>query len=118
MTIKADENQIRQVLINLFHNAADAIPQSGRIEIRAHLDDPSGKEQYKTPMKVITVADSGTGISAEAAEHLFEPFWTTKNEGTGLGLAISYRIIEEHGGLIKAESPPGGGCLITILLPD
>lgn len=66
---------------------------------------------------VITVSDSGCGITEDAATHLFEPFWTTKSDGTGLGLAITYRIIEEHGGSITAESPPQGGCRITIVLP-
>jgi len=118
MTVNADANQMRQVLINLFHNSADATHQSGKIEIKAHRDDSYGKEQFKPPFTVITVGDNGTGITGEAAEHLFEPFWTTKKEGTGLGLAIIYRIIEEHGGMIQAESPPCGGCLITIKLPD
>ena len=117
MTINADINQMQQVLINLLHNSAEAIFQSGRIEIKAHRDNISGKENIKSPYTVITVGDNGTGISGEAAKHLFEPFWTTKKDGTGLGLAIIYRIIEEHGGTIKAEFPSGGGCQITIMLP-
>jgi len=116
MIIKADSNQIRQVLINLFHNSADAIPLTGRIEIRAHREIAAGKEPGS--FAVISVGDNGTGIDREAAEHLFEPFWTTKKDGTGLGLAIIYRIIEEHGGTIKADSPLDGGCRIIITLPD
>jgi two-component system sensor histidine kinase PilS (NtrC family) len=65
----------------------------------------------------VTVADSGKGIDAEIARHVFEPFWTSKADGTGLGLAVVYRIIEAHGGSISVESPPAGGCRFTIMLP-
>ncbi len=117
MTIRADQNQIRQVLINLLNNAAEAMPGGGRVDISAQLDGAAGMGEGGE-RAVIVVSDTGHGITPEAAAHLFEPFWTTKSEGTGLGLAISYRIIEEHGGTIAVESPPGGGCRITITLPS
>jgi signal transduction histidine kinase len=66
---------------------------------------------------LISVTDSGKGIDAEIVKHVFEPFWTSKAEGTGLGLAIIYRIIDAHGGSIRVESPPGGGCRFSIMLP-
>jgi two-component system sensor histidine kinase PilS (NtrC family) len=65
----------------------------------------------------ISVTDSGKGIDAETAKHIFEPFWTSKDNGTGLGLAIIYRIIEAHGGSISVDSPATGGCCFTIMLP-
>ena len=117
MTINADSNQLRQVLINLLNNAAEATPQGGRIDIGGYVDTQTHQEVYAKRVSVITVSDSGCGISVEDANHLFEPFWTTKNDGTGLGLAISYRIIEEHGGIIKVELPTEGGCRLTIILP-
>jgi len=66
---------------------------------------------------LISVTDSGKGIAAETARHVFEPFWTTKADGTGLGLAIVYRILEAHGGSISVDSPADGGCRFTIILP-
>ena len=116
MTISADQNQLRQVLINLLNNAAEAMPEGGRVEISAHLGGSEGGDRVEQ-RAVITVSDSGSGITDEVAAHLFEPFWTTKSDGCGLGLAITYRIIEEHGGTITAESPPWGGCRISISLP-
>jgi two-component system, NtrC family, sensor histidine kinase PilS len=117
MTVNADENQLRQVLINLMNNASEATPQGGRIEIGGYVDTKSHLKFHTNQVAILTVSDSGCGITAESAKHLFEPFWTTKNNGTGLGLAIIYRIIEEHGGIIKAESPPEGGSRFTIILP-
>lgn len=116
MTISADQNQMRQVLINLLNNSAEAMPEGGTVEIGAHAA-MAGGGGTAAERAVITVSDSGSGITEEAAAHLFEPFWTTKSDGTGLGLAITYRIVEEHGGTIMAESPPQGGCRITITLP-
>jgi two-component system sensor histidine kinase PilS (NtrC family) len=117
MTIQADSGQIRQVMINLFRNAADAMPGGGRIEIESRFLLSGADGFRKAPVVVITVSDTGTGIDSDTATHLFEPFWTTKSDGTGLGLAISYRIIEAHGGAISVDSPSIGGSRFTILLP-
>lgn len=117
MKVIADANQLRQVLINLFHNAADAMPQGGEIKIDAHFQLSGVEDTLPPPVAVITVVDTGTGIAPETVANLFEPFWTTKPEGTGLGLAIVYRIIEGHGGIIRVDSPPDGGCRFTIMLP-
>lgn len=117
MTIQADVHQFSQVLMNLMHNSADAQPDGGRIELDAQFLLSGAEGFQKSPVVRISVADSGTGIDAETAKHIFEPFWTSKATGTGLGLAIIYRIIEAHGGTINVESPPAGGCCITIMLP-
>ncbi len=117
MIINADPHQFRQVLINLLHNAAEAIVANGRVEIGGHFK-LSGDDGYqKKPVAIVAVSNNGPAIPAEAMAHLFEPFWTTKREGTGLGLAIIYRIIEGHGGSIRVESPPQGGCTFSIVLP-
>lgn len=117
MVVRGDVNQLRQVLLNLLHNAADAMPDGGRVEIEARFLLSGADGFQKSPVAVITVTDSGSGINAETAAHLFEPFWTSKPDGSGLGLAITYRIIEAHGGTITAESPADGGCRFTITLP-
>ena len=117
VVIMADAHQFSQVLMNLLSNSADAMPDGGTITIEAHIAVTAGNASPKTPCAVITVSDSGYGIDAEAARHLFEPFWTTKPSGTGLGLAIIYRIIEGHGGTISVDTPADGGCRVTIMLP-
>jgi len=117
MIIRADVNQLRQVLLNLLHNSAAAMTDGGRVELGAHFQLSGADGFNKTPAAVITVTDNGTGIDGETAAHLFEPFWTTKQDGSGLGLAITYRIIDAHGGTITAGSPPEGGCRFTIMLP-
>lgn len=117
MLIQADAGQLRQVLMNLFINSAEAIGGVGTIEVEAQflLNGADGFEN--SPAAVIRVTDTGPGIDPETASHLFEPFWSSKPHGTGLGLAISYRIIEAHGGVITAESPASGGSRFSIMLP-
>lgn len=117
MSLEVDPNQLRQVIINIFHNSADAMKTGGKIEIESCYSLRGSDAYRKTPVIRICITDTGTGISDEATQHLFEPFWTTKAEGTGLGLAISYRIIEAHGGTISAEIPEAGGCRFVITLP-
>ena len=115
--IQADLNQISQVFLNLLHNSADAMPEGGSIEIESRFLMGGAEGFRKSPSVLITVTDSGKGIDAKIAKHVFEPFWTSKTYGTGLGLAVVYRIIEAHGGSISVESPPAGGCCFTIVLP-
>lgn len=107
-----DPDQIQQVLLNLIINAEQAVKdrERGRIEIRTRVRDGS---------IVLTVQDNGPGIAPDALRRIFDPFFTTKQagEGTGLGLTISYGIVEDHGGRIHAESPPGKGALFTVELP-
>ncbi|OGR23517.1 MAG: PAS domain-containing sensor histidine kinase [Desulfuromonadales bacterium GWD2_54_10] len=117
LIVQADANQLKQVMINLLHNAADAMPNGGRVELEGRYQLSGSEGFQKAPVSVITVSDTGAGINPVTAVHLFEPFWTTKPDGTGLGLAIIYRIIEAHGGTISSESLPEGGCRFTIMLP-
>jgi two-component system sensor histidine kinase PilS (NtrC family) len=107
--VAVDPNQFHQVIVNLMQNAADALLDDGgwiKVEYR-----------QSTESAIITVTDNGSGIPANSAQNLFEPFWTTKPTGSGLGLAISYRIIEAHGGSLYVESPLAGGCRFVISLP-
>jgi signal transduction histidine kinase len=112
-TIQADQQQLRQLFLNLLTNASDAMPEGGKLIVRTA---SSGSAE-----RVVSIefADSGQGITAENLEKIWEPFFTTKPEGkgTGLGLAICRRIVEEHGGTIEMQSQPGQGTTVRIVLP-
>ncbi|MGE5642340.1 MAG: sensor histidine kinase [Byssovorax cruenta] len=103
-------DQIRQALLNLFMNAIDAMESGGRLMVQT---------QSLTNQKqiLLTVSDTGRGISAEILPHLFEPFTTDKVAGTGLGMTITRDIVLQHQGQIKAENKPEGGALFTVWLP-
>lgn len=113
--IHADRQHLRQVLLNLFTNAVDAMPDGGHLVPRVRAGElPDGR-----PAVVIEIADSGVGIPAELLDRVFEPFFTTKEEGkgTGLGLAICRRIVNQHQGTIAVESRAGTGTTIRVTLP-
>jgi PAS domain S-box-containing protein len=114
-TIHADRQQLRQVLLNLFTNAADAMPGGGQLAPRVRPSELSGG----VPAIEIEVADTGEGIQTEHLARVFDPFFTTKEEGkgTGLGLAICKRIVAEHKGTLAIESQVGTGTTIRIRLP-
>jgi two-component system, cell cycle sensor histidine kinase and response regulator CckA len=122
--VRADLGQLKQVLINLSANARDAMPPTGgKVTIRtANVDVPrSGVfAGAKGPFVALSVADTGTGMSAETAEHLFEPFFTTREpgKGTGLGLSIVHSIVTDLGGTIHVESEPGHGATFTMYIPQ
>jgi C4-dicarboxylate-specific signal transduction histidine kinase len=111
--INADPVQLQQVLINLVRNAIDATVGSPdlhrEVVVSAGLDDEG--------MVEVAVVDHGHGLSAEAAERLFHPFFTTKPAGTGLGLVISNSIIRAHDGRLAYRNTPGGGCTFFFTLP-
>jgi PAS domain S-box-containing protein len=108
--IKAVADQIKQVLLNLLNNAADACEGGGTIRIRTELGE-AGKV-------VIQVIDNGKGIEPENLQKIFAPFFTTKPaiKGTGLGLSVSHGIIKRHGGTIAVESEPNKGTTFTVNL--
>jgi PAS domain S-box-containing protein len=115
-TINADRQQLRQVLLNLLSNAADAMPQGGRLIVRLR----RGTLEQGAMAVVLEVIDNGLGIAPEHLPRVFDPFFTTKEEGkgTGLGLAICKRIIEQqHHGTITIESQLGQGTTVRIALP-
>ena len=122
--IEADPGQIEQVLLNLFVNAADAMPGGGNLNLTTmnitH-KDMTGKLYHPKPgdYVLITVADTGIGMDKETMERIFDPFFTTKEmgRGTGLGLASAYGIIKGHGGYIDVDSKKGQGSTFSIYLP-
>ncbi|MFZ3153742.1 ATP-binding protein [Pseudomonas sp.] len=103
-------SQINQVLLNLLNNAAQAIDGFGQILVKTWADDSA---------VFVSVQDSGRGMPPEVLARIFDPFFTTKpvGQGTGLGLSISYKIIQDHGGQIRAASEPGRGTRFLIRLP-
>ncbi|MFA6045078.1 MAG: ATP-binding protein [Phycisphaerales bacterium] len=111
--IDADETQVRQLLINLLLNAAEAVELGGRVRLSATLLPESEGERFVQ----IVVADTGTGMSEAVREHAFEPFYTTKAHGTGLGLAVVHGVVREHGWKIDVESQLGEGTRITVTAP-
>jgi two-component system sensor histidine kinase AtoS len=108
--VMVDRLQLRQVFMNILINAAEAMHNSGTITV--HTEYNKEKE-----ILVVDIADTGEGINESKLHNMFRPFFTTKSKGTGLGLAISRRIIEEHGGHIRAENREGGGAVFHIGLP-
>ena len=109
-TTLADPTQLQQVFLNLFLNALHAMPRGGELGVRTFQED-DGKTIR------IEVSDTGSGIREDLITKVFQPFFTTKPKGTGLGLAISRQMIEQHDGAIFVANRPGGGVLLTILLP-
>jgi len=105
---QVDRERMEQALTNLVINAVEVMPNGGTLGIRLN-----GNEHRL----IITISDTGPGISHDVQRRIFEPFFTTKARGTGLGLAVAQRIIEEHGGTIDVSSEIGEGTKFTIQLP-
>ena len=113
--VRADPGQLEQVVLNLALNARDAMPGGGTLTLKTSTalaqDSRIGRSM------VLSVIDSGSGISIDVLPHIFEPFFTTKDHGTGLGLSTSYGIIKQAGGEIEVDSKPGAGAIFRIFLP-
>ncbi|KKI92028.1 histidine kinase [Bacillus sp. SA1-12] len=107
--ISCEKNQLKQVLLNLFKNAIEAMPHGGNIDVRV-----KEKEEGKISIQVI---DQGIGIPKERIPTLGEPFYTTKEKGTGLGLMTCFKIVEDHSGELKITSEVNKGTMIEIILP-
>jgi signal transduction histidine kinase len=113
--VRADTQQIKQVLINLVDNAAESIERDGVIVLRVRAD--AGPARRGAPVAVVEVADNGKGIPPEVRKRLFDPFFTTKEGGTGLGLPIAARIVEKHGGELRYQTELRRGTIFSIVLP-
>lgn len=135
ITISADEEQLRQVFLNLFLNAIDAMSDGGTLTVDTRYRMPalpSGRQDTSKSIKPVScilnpesknsyievvISDTGPGIPPEILDKLFTPFFTTKKEGTGLGLIITQEIIKQHKGKIEVESKVGKGTTFVIQLP-
>jgi signal transduction histidine kinase len=109
VAVRFEPRRLSRVFFNLVHNAADAMPNGGKIFIRFHLN----------ATELLTeIEDTGAGIAPEIADHLFQPFATHgKAKGTGLGLSICKKIVEDHGGRIFVRSEAGHGAIFSFTLP-
>ncbi|MFH2203479.1 MAG: PAS domain S-box protein [Elusimicrobiota bacterium] len=118
--VKADAAQLTQVLQNIVINAVQAMPQGGKLRVRAVNTELAPANALALPAgsyASVEIGDEGRGIAAEHLEKVFEPYFSTKESGRGFGLAISHSIITKHGGHIAVQSTPGAGAVFTIHLP-
>jgi PAS domain S-box-containing protein len=109
--VMGSKNQLRQVLLNMFSNARDAMPEGGALSVTTFASDQN---------VCIEIKDSGSGIRPEHRDKIFETFFTTKTDsarGVGLGLSVCYGFVKDHGGDIQVDSTPGEGTTFKILLP-
>ncbi len=111
--IQADEDQIRQILMNIIINAIQAITEKGEIKIKTEKSLLKGKPAIK-----LIIEDNGIGIVDKDLNQIFDPFFSTKEKGSGLGLSIVYKLVEGHQGEIKVESKEGEGTKFIIFLPQ
>jgi signal transduction histidine kinase len=116
LVVPADERMLRQALLNLLRNGAEAIPldhSERTVFVKTSVDyEATGKTQA-----VIEIRDTGTGIPPAQLQKIFIPFFTTKPQGHGVGLALTHRVISQHGGTLTAANAPEGGAVFTIKLP-
>ena len=120
--VMGDPGQLQQVLLNLALNARDAMPQGGQLRFHTELALIDGAVASSLQLEAglylrCSVADSGEGLSEEARERLFEPFFSTKEDGKGMGLAMSFGIVRNHGGAIRVRSEEGRGTKVMLFLP-
>ena len=107
-TAPGDRERLRRAVLNLARNAIEASPAGATVEIAARADADQAE---------LEVRDRGPGLSAQAREKLFRPFFTTKEKGTGLGLALAKKVADAHGGTLAVEDRPGGGTVARVALP-
>jgi CheY-like chemotaxis protein len=121
----ADPNQLESALLNLVINARDAMPEGGQLTIRTanrilrHIDTAGNDEIQPGEHVLVSVSDTGVGMTPEVLERVFEPFFTTKDigQGTGLGLSMIYGFTKQSGGHVTIQSEPGRGTAVEIYLP-
>jgi signal transduction histidine kinase len=106
--IEADEGQLWQAILNLVRNALEAMPNGGMLVVST---------VRQGSRAILTVRDTGKGMTEQERQQLFKPFFSTKSSGTGLGLPLTQQIVAEHGGSIRCESAPSKGATFVIELP-
>jgi signal transduction histidine kinase len=106
--IRIDEKLMKQALLNIVKNALAAMPDGGVLTVVS---------QFKDGLVALKISDTGSGISKERIQKIFEPYFTTKDNGSGLGLTLVYKVVKEHGGEIHVHSKENIGTTFTILLP-
>jgi len=111
--LSVDPSQMRQILINMIKNSAEAVNGAGKVALGLDLEKGD-----VGPRTVLTVSDGGKGIPGDILPEIFEPFKTTKEKGTGLGLAIVYQLVQNHQGTIDVETQEGKGTTFSIYLPQ
>jgi signal transduction histidine kinase len=116
LSVRADSGHLKQVLINLARNAAEAIDGSGTVTLRARATRAQRGGQ-ETEAVIFEVSDTGKGIPPEVEKRLFDPFFSTKETGTGLGLPISARLVQKQGGTLQYQTRPGHGTTFGVVLP-
>jgi len=115
LNVSGNEQELRQVVINLLINACHAVDKKGKINIKTSIVNNQGIPKEAQ----ISVQDNGKGIPPENLSRIFDPFFTTKpvGQGTGLGLSVSYGIVKKHGGRIEVKSPENEGAIFRVILP-
>lgn len=117
--IRGDRAQLTQVFLNFVKNAVQAMNGSGALTVTTRVETDfhiRGEGNHRSRLIWVDIEDEGVGIKEEDLPHIFSPFFSTKHSGTGLGLAVCYRIVKEHGGLIRVESVEGKGTTFRISL--
>jgi len=115
--VRADERMLRQALLNLLRNAAEAISEED-VRRRIRVRGTSKRETNGKVWAAIEIQDTGEGIQPNDLQRIFIPFFTTKSKGHGVGLALAHRVITDHGGTLTAANAPQGGAVFTIRLPE
>ena len=119
--VQGDESKLEQVLMNLVVNAGEAMPGGGELLVETGILEFAGDEsaeELSGECAVLYVADTGTGLSRQEVERIFDPFYTTKGDsGTGLGLSTVYGIVKQHGGTVQVTSKKGVGTTFRVILP-
>jgi signal transduction histidine kinase len=116
LVIRADERMLRQALLNLIRNAAEAVCE-GQTDRRVEVFSASERDKAGHLWALVQIKDTGAGIPAADLQRIFIPFFTTKATGHGVGLALAHRVITQHGGTLTAANGKDGGAVFSVRLP-